>query len=365
MSKVIVIKTKAATVMEDIARAFEYADLKNTLPPGVGTIIRGTLNKQCFSSCENTMPWQIDGILRILKREGYEKITGLFDDSAILNPIRGVVNNRLDIPFSSWGHPILYNNLMEDIRWITYLPQVRLRCLDEIFPQGIEIPEYCLGRSLINVLPILPHQNIVFTGATHSLLGALLNWKRFYCYPRLEQALIDLLALQKEISTGIFSVIQLDKSCFYKTDIDNCREGNENYGNKWDSLIIMGADPIATDSIIASLMNYEPLDIPFIRMAHEDQLGIGKLKNIQVLGDEISGLRIIWPYPPKGFYGNIIPGFLAKYFGNADDKTGYYLNRAVKYFNSKWENKSWCLYRFKRNNRYWFQDKQEQHFVNY
>jgi len=50
-------------------------------------------------------------------------------------------------------------------------------------------------------------------------------------------------------------------------------------------LILASADQVAIDAVSAYLQGFEPLDLPFIRLAHERGLGVGDIKQIEILGD--------------------------------------------------------------------------------
>lgn len=55
------------------------------------------------------------------------------------------------------------------------------------------------------------------------------------------------------------------------------------------NIILAAADQVAIDAVAAKLMGFEPLDIEYIRLAHEDGLGVGDPREIEVVGDDISG----------------------------------------------------------------------------
>jgi hypothetical protein len=55
------------------------------------------------------------------------------------------------------------------------------------------------------------------------------------------------------------------------------------------NLLLAATDSLAIDAIASRLMGFDPMSIPFIRMADERGLGIGDPRNIEVVGDDISG----------------------------------------------------------------------------
>ena len=54
------------------------------------------------------------------------------------------------------------------------------------------------------------------------------------------------------------------------------------------NLIIASSDQVAVDSITAKIMGFDPMSIPFIRLAHDAGLGKGDINDIDVVGEDIS-----------------------------------------------------------------------------
>jgi hypothetical protein len=94
---------------------------------------------------------------------------------------------------------------------------------------------------------------------------------------------VDLLAIQKEIHQGIFTVM----------DGTLCGNGAgpRTMIPVQKDLILASADPVAIDAVSARIMGFDPMKIDYIRLAHEDGLGVGRPGKIDVLGDDISALN--------------------------------------------------------------------------
>ncbi len=56
------------------------------------------------------------------------------------------------------------------------------------------------------------------------------------------------------------------------------------------NLILASGDSLAIDAVAARIMGFEPMSIPFIRMAHERGLGVGDPAEIEIAGADITGL---------------------------------------------------------------------------
>lgn len=68
------------------------------------------------------------------------------------------------------------------------------------------------------------------------------------------------------------------------------------------NLVLAGEDPVATDSLVAHLLGFNPWDIEFLHMADKRQMGTRDLANVDVLGAEPDPLRRRW-VKPKSWFG--------------------------------------------------------------
>jgi hypothetical protein len=57
------------------------------------------------------------------------------------------------------------------------------------------------------------------------------------------------------------------------------------------NVIIASADQVAIDAVAAKLMGFDPLSIKYIRLAHDQGLGVGDPREIEIVGDDISGVN--------------------------------------------------------------------------
>ena len=55
--------------------------------------------------------------------------------------------------------------------------------------------------------------------------------------------------------------------------------------------ILASADQVAIDAVAARMMGFNPLDLKFIRLAHERGLGCGDLSHIEIAGEDIGGVN--------------------------------------------------------------------------
>jgi hypothetical protein len=52
--------------------------------------------------------------------------------------------------------------------------------------------------------------------------------------------------------------------------------------------LVAGGDPVAVDAVTSKMLGFDPLSLAYIRMAHEDGLGVGDPREIDVVGEDVS-----------------------------------------------------------------------------
>jgi hypothetical protein len=63
------------------------------------------------------------------------------------------------------------------------------------------------------------------------------------------------------------------------------------------NVLMAGFDQVAVDAIAAKMMGFDPLKLPFIKMAHDEGLGMGDVDQIEVIGEDISDVN--WHFKVK------------------------------------------------------------------
>jgi hypothetical protein len=54
------------------------------------------------------------------------------------------------------------------------------------------------------------------------------------------------------------------------------------------NVILAGGDQVAIDAVASKMMGFDPLQIGYIRLAHEQGLGVGDPREIEIVGDDVS-----------------------------------------------------------------------------
>jgi len=282
-SKVAVIKTTPETVLKDIERAFELAEAQKALDKNSPTILKTNISWHYPFPGANTTPWQLEGAILSLRNSGLEKIFAVENDTVVTNPKKGEKLLKFDRVFKKYNIEVHYNCDPHDLKWEEYRPKAKMRILNKIFPEGIYIPSFFIGKNIIHLPTLKCHIYTQTTGAMKNAFGGLLNRKRHYTHSHIHETLVDLLAIQKEIHTGIFALMDGTTA----GDGPGPRTMRPILGT---NLILASSDQVAIDSVATKILGFDPMSLPYIAIADESGLGNGKPENIEIAGDDISGL---------------------------------------------------------------------------
>ena len=284
-SRVAVLKTTPASVVSDYGRLMRLANYQSFLPKENETALKINISWQHFYPACSTTPWQLDGVISTLLEDGYEKkkLYACHNRTVVVNAREGeVANKHKQIVVGKYGlrNIHLYDKSEE---WIQFTPKAKMLALDEIYPEGIRIPKRLVGSNVIHLPTMKTHVFTKITGAMKNAFGGLLFEKRHWTHSVIHETLVDLLAIQKEIHPGLFAV--MDGTFAGDGPGPRCMTPHvENY-------ILASSDMVAIDAVAAKMMGFDPLSIKFIRLAHARGLGCGDLKEIEVVGEDITNVN--------------------------------------------------------------------------
>ena len=280
-ARVAVLKTRPETVLEDYQRLMELAGYRNALDPSRPTILKDNISWHFPFPGANTTPWQMEGTILGLRAAGYKDLVCVQNKTVVTDAFKGEDMNHYVPLFRRYGIPVLYNFRDDDMRWVRYQPKAKMLVLDRIFPEGIRIPDYFQGKNIVHMPTTKCHIYTTTTGAMKNAFGGLLNTKRHYTHSWIHETLVDLLAIQKEIHSGLFAVM------------DGTTAGNgpgpRTMHPEIKNVLLASADQVAIDAVAARLMGFDPMNIPYIFLAHNAGLGVGRPDEIEMVGDDISG----------------------------------------------------------------------------
>jgi uncharacterized protein (DUF362 family) len=271
------LRTRPDRVLDDYERLMQLAGARQHLAPGATTILKDNISWHFPFPAANTTPWQLEGTVRALRAEGFDDLVCVQNKTVVTDAFKGEDLNGYVPIFRGYGIPVLYNFKDGDMEWVRFRPKARMLVLDRIFPEGIHVPDYFAGKNVVHLPTIKCHIYTTTTGAMKNAFGGLLNTRRHYTHSWIHETLVDLLAIQKEIHSGIFAVM------------DGTTAGNgpgpRTMYPEIKNVVLASGDQVAIDAVAAKLMGFDPLSIKYIRLAHEAGLGVGDPRDIELVGD--------------------------------------------------------------------------------
>jgi uncharacterized protein (DUF362 family) len=275
--KVAVLKTSPETVIDDYGRLMNLAGYKEALPPDHETLLKINISWDTWYPACSTAPWQLEGVIKELQGAGYS-IKGAHNDTVVVDAHAGEENNKHKYVTDKYGVENYY--LYEDqVEWVMYEPKQPFLVLDKVYPEGIRIPKVFYDANIIQLPTVKTHVFTTITGAMKNAFGGLLHRRRHWTHSVIHETLVDLLMIQQDIHSGIFAV--MDGTFAGDGPGPRAMRVHEK------DIILASADQVAIDAISAKLQGFDPMTIPFIRLAHERGLGVGDPDEIEIVGYDI------------------------------------------------------------------------------
>ncbi len=282
---VAVVAATPETVFADIERAMVLADVGRHLNAELETLLKINNSWQHWYPACSTSPWQLEGVIRALRNLGHQQLTGAHNGTVVVDSFEGEEKNKHKAVQDKMNLPVVHLDTPPN-RWVDYKPKAEMLVLDDIFPEGIQIPEIFEGRNIVHLPTMKTHVFTTMTGAMKNAFGGLLHRKRHWTHSVIHETLVDLLAIQQEIHPGLFAVM----------DGTFAGDGPGPRAMRWHvkNRILASADQVAIDAVAAKMMGFDPMSLKFIRLAHERGLGCGDVSKIDVVGEDIS--QVDWKF---------------------------------------------------------------------
>ncbi len=282
MGKVAVLYTSSPTVLADIPRLMELAGVREALDATAPTALKVNISWQHYYPACSTSPWQLDGTIRGLRAAGFDDLCAIQNGTVVVNSHTGERRNKHAAVLA--GHDVPSIHVTDPgARWVRYAPKGDLLALGRIFPDGIEIPKVLIGKNVVHLPTVKTHVFTTITGAMKNGFGGLLHNHRHWAHAQIHETLVDLLTIQQEIHPGIFAVMD--------GTIAGEGPGPRAMRPHVKNLLLASSDLVAIDAVSAKLQGFDPMSLPFIRLAHERGLGIGDPNQIEVVGMDISEIN--------------------------------------------------------------------------
>lgn len=281
MAKVAVLRTKPSTVLDDYARLMDLAEYKKALPKDKNLLLKLNLSWSLYYPACSTEPWQLEGVVAKLKEDGYKEIIPVENKTVVTDVWKGAKQNlwlRVLKRYGLWYKPLT------EVNWVRYKPKHEMLALDKIFPHGHRVPQMFFGKSVCHLNTLKTHGHTTTTGAIKNSFGGLITERRHHCHKMIHEVLVDLLQIQKEIHPGIFAVAD--------GTVAGDGAGPRTMMPRIANLILASEDQVAIDAVSARIMGFDPMKIPYIRVAHDRGLGCGDVNQIDMVGDDVSNVNL-------------------------------------------------------------------------
>lgn len=293
-SNVAVLRTNPRSCISDFGRCMDLVNFKKILNPRIRTLLKINITwGEYFPSC-STSPWQLDGALNKLKKEGFINIHPIENITVVTNPYKGMENNKLNSVLSRYG---LKFQCLADMEWSEYE-------IDRKFIFGKEdlmLPEILMDSQIIHLPTIKCHGHSTMTCSMKNAFGFLRKVRHHY-HLNIHEILVDLLRIQKTYCKGLFSIVD--------GTISMDGAGPRTGVPKIENIIVTGNDLVSVDSVVAKIMGFDPMSIKYIKLADEEGLGVGNLEGINVIGDDIENInfRFRTRYDPVIYFDRFFRG---------------------------------------------------------
>ena len=274
--RVALLRARPETVLDDYRRLLKLADYESALPKDRDTLFKINISWQQWYPACSTAPWQLEGVVRTALEDGYQNLIAAHNRTVVVDAYVGEYNNKHKLVTDKYG---LRNvHLYEpEVEWIYYEPKAPMLVLDKVYPDGIKIPALFLDKNIIQLPTVKTHVFTTITGAMKNAFGGLLSERRHWTHAVIHETVVDLLTIQQEIHSGLFAVMD-------GTFVGDGPGPRAMWIQEKD-LILASADQVAIDAVSAYLQGFEPLELKFIRLGHERELGVGDMRQIEIVGD--------------------------------------------------------------------------------
>lgn len=300
-STVAVVRARPETVLSDYHRVMNLAGYREVIAPEAETALKINISWHFFFPAASTTPWQLEGVIRAMKQDRYrpELIHGCHNRTVVIDAHLGERENKqLNV---IEAHGLRNVHIYEGEDWINIREAVgdladKFLVLNQVYPGGFMIPRRFIGENIIHLPTVKTHVFTTTTGAMKNAFGGLLNERRHWTHPVIHETLVDLLMIQKKIHRGVFAV--MDGTFAGDGPGPRCMTPHVK------NVVLASADQVAIDAVAAKLMGFDPMQIRYIRTAHDLGLGCGNPREIDIVGDEDAARenwRFVGPFQKMTF----------------------------------------------------------------
>ena len=227
----------------------DLAGYRDTLSRDRDTLLKLNLSwTKYFPSC-SSQPWQVDGVVgkMLATASRASRLIPIENKTVVTNPREGCRNNRWEPVLQRMASP---SRRCPKSSGRSTASRVPLLKLNEIFPEGIQIPAIYPGRQILHLPTVKTHGHAVMTGSVKNSFGGLLREVRHYAHKYMHEVLVDLLYMQRELHPAVFTVMD--------GTVAGDGAGPRTMIPRVKNLILAASDSVAIDAIAARLMGFDP-----------------------------------------------------------------------------------------------------------
>src|ERR671912_128149 len=140
-SKVAILRTSPATVLRDYHSVMNLAGYQDVLAKDADTALKVNISWHFFFPGSSTTPWQLDGVIRAMKRDGFrtDLIHACHNRTVVIDARLGERENKQRDVVEA--HGLRNVHLYEGEDWISIRDAVgdltkKFLCLNEVCPKG-------------------------------------------------------------------------------------------------------------------------------------------------------------------------------------------------------------------------------------
>ena len=170
------------------------------LPKENKTLLKINISWQTWYPACSTTPWQLEGVIKVLQGAGYD-LAGVHNDTVVVDTSDGEFNNKQRYVTDKYNVPCIYIYEPEE-KWVPYTPKKPLLVLNDVYPDGVYIPESLIGNNIVQLPTVKTHVFTTITGAMKNAFGGLLGRQRHWTHSVINETVVDLLTIQQEIHPG-------------------------------------------------------------------------------------------------------------------------------------------------------------------
>ncbi|MHA1753745.1 MAG: DUF362 domain-containing protein [Candidatus Helarchaeota archaeon] len=308
MPKIYIKKVTAETILKDYADLMDMTNYTKHFDPKKKLIVKLNLSwSKYFPACSSP-PWQVEGVLKKLREDGFkgENIFTAENRTVVTNISKGLNGNKWKPIISKYN---CYFVPLTRVKFIPFKSKIPLHVLDSvIFPKGFSIPAFYIGKNIMHLPTFKTHGHTGAKGgkfsrenpetgggitcAMKNAFGGLLTKRRHFSHQYMSEVLVDLLIIQKQIHPNIMAIVD--------GTVAGDGEGPRCMIPRIKNIIMAGYDQVAVDAVAASIMGFDPLKLPFIKLAHDEGLGVGDIDQIEIITDDgIDYKKVNWGFKVK------------------------------------------------------------------